>query len=144
MGNPREIVLLAQTLYERLGPKGIVLCEARAEERRRADDLDGAEFWRRVSRGLILVAVAPSAVKHPDSPSRQSSLWTLMQRIEGYRHLAAEAESAAEGAGEPGRRDLMALARGWRELVALFEGLSEAGAEYLPPEPAPNRVYELN
>jgi hypothetical protein len=144
MSNPREIVLLSQVLYERLGPKGVVLCEARAEERRRAEDLDGAEFWRRVSRGLILVALAPCAVQHAASPSRQTSMWTLMQRIEGYRHLAAEAEMAAEVAPEPGRRDLEALALGWRGLAAMFEGLSEAEAQFSPPEPAANRVYELN
>ncbi len=145
MSHPREVVLLAQDLYQRLGPGGIALAETRSDELTTAGDGDGARFWRRISRAMVLIAITPGSVQHAPIPRGRTETytWSLMQRIEGYRHLADEAEAAAAVA-PTGRRDLEALAQGWRELAAIHEQLSGAVAEIMPPEPFSGTIYELN
>ena len=53
MSRARETVLVAQQLFERLGPGAIGLAETRSEALREAGDIDGAQHWKGVSHAMI-------------------------------------------------------------------------------------------
>ncbi|HEX7199472.1 MAG TPA: hypothetical protein VF213_08340, partial [Dongiaceae bacterium] len=52
-----------------------------------------------------------------DRTAGPGALWRLMQRIEYYRHRAAEVERKAAGAPEAYRGDMLDLAVQWRDLA---------------------------
>jgi len=140
MSSARETVLIAQDLYERVGPVAIELADERSAGLREAGDMEAAQFWRDVCRAMILIATRPSAIRHA---SGDNPTWSLMQRIEGYRHLASEAEAVMEAVSDAGP-EIERLAQGWRELAAMFEQLAQATADTAPAEIFRGSPYELN
>jgi hypothetical protein len=145
MSSPRETVLIAQDLYERLGPGGVDMADARSDAMREAGDVRGAQFWRDVSRAMIMISARPNAIRRLEGmgSSSENVVWGLMQRIEGYRHLASEAEGIirdlSSAAPELGR-----LAKGWRELAATLEDLASTLNIVPPVETFQGTIYELN
>jgi len=143
MSSARETVLIAQDLYERVGPVAIELADERSGMLREVGNMEAAQFWRDVCRAMILIATRPSAIRHAPCAGGASPTWTLMQRIEGYRHLAAEAEAVMEAVSDAGP-EMERLAQGWRELAATFEQLAEVTADVGPAEVFGGTIYELN
>ncbi|MFL5298620.1 MAG: hypothetical protein ACJ798_19750 [Phenylobacterium sp.] len=146
MSYARETVLIAQQLFERLGPGAIGLVESRSDALREAGDIDGAKHWKGVSHAMIVIATQPSAILSLGAPKAkpENMLWSLMQSIEGYRHLASQAEQVISMAG-PGAQGLERIAAGWRELAATLESLAGELTEPVPPSDVRERsVYELN
>ena len=130
MRTARGAVLIAQDLFRRLGPDGIELVAVRVEALRAIGDAEAARFWRSVGRALRLIAAAPSSVSDRQrnaaaGSARQRTLWLLMQRIEGFRHLAAAAEREASAATCTAcAEDYLGLASEWRHLATELEGLA--------------------
>jgi hypothetical protein len=145
MNSARETVLMAQDLYERLGPAGIELADVRSDALREDGNMDGAQFWRDVSRAMILIATRPNAVRPMSAAATAADnpTWSLMQRIEGYLHLADEAESVLRAINATGA-EMNRLATGWRELAATLEQLAVAMKAVEPPEVFEGTTYELN
>jgi hypothetical protein len=145
MNSARETVLMAQDLYERLGPAAIELADVRSDDLREDGNMDGAQFWRDVSRAMILIATRPNAIRRMAgaAAANDNTTWSLMQRIEGYRHLADEAESVMKAVTATGA-EMDRLATGWRELAATLEQLAATFKAIEPPEAFEGSTYELN
>jgi hypothetical protein len=145
MSSARETVLMAQDLYERLGSAAIELAEVRSGALRDAGNTDGAQFWREVSKAMLLIATAPNTVRYAtrSNAAGENPTWSLMQRIEGYRHLASEAEAVLKAISTAGA-EMARIATGWRELAATLEQLAAAADEIRAPEVFSGDVYELN
>jgi hypothetical protein len=143
MSSARETVLIAQDLYERVGPVAIELADERSGALREVGNVEAAQFWRDVCRAMILIATRPSTIRHAPCEPGSNPTWSLMQRIEGYRHLASEAEAVTDAISDAGP-EIERLAQGWRELAATFEQLAQVTADIAPPEPFSGTIYELN
>ena len=125
MHTPREAVLVAQELYLKMGVDGVETIECRADGALGSGDPQAANFWSRVARAMSLMASAPCtvrAVAQEGSRGARSRIWPLMQRIEGFRHLASEAESRARATDcETSAGHFLSIADGWRQLTADLE-----------------------
>jgi hypothetical protein len=130
MPTPREAVLVAQELFLKMGASGVETAESRAAGALGCGDPETANFWSRVARAMSLMARAPStvrAVAQEGARGCRSHIWPLMQRIEGFRHLASEAEGQARTtACEASAGHFLSIAAGWRELTADLEQLASA------------------
>jgi len=133
MHTARETVLVAQDLYQRLGPGGVEVVEVQAARALGRGETGMAEFWFRVGRAIGVMGSAPGAVRAAawsDAAFERNPTWALMQRIEAVRHFASEAERAAQAAdGETSAGHLLAIATGWRQLgrdLAHFAGFAAA------------------
>jgi hypothetical protein len=143
MSNARETVLIAQDLYERMGAGGIELADGRAQSLRGAGDMGGSQFWRDVSHAMVLIATRPNSILRLSSAGSESPIWSLMQRVEGYRHLASEAEDVASAVSATST-EMERIAKGWRELAATLEVLASQLPEVRAPEAFRGSLYELN
>jgi hypothetical protein len=129
MHSPREAVLVAQDLFLKMGVDGVETIVSRAEGALGSGDPETANFWSRVARAMRLMAGAPSTVRAvaQDGSRGGGNIWPLMQRIEGFRHLASEAESHARTtACEASAGHFLSIATGWRQLTADLEQLARA------------------
>jgi hypothetical protein len=128
MQTAHAIVLVAQDLFRRLGADGHALVAARAQALDSQSEPEPARFWRRVGLAMRLMDAAPNSVSEKTSATRARAArrrteWLLMQRIEGFRHLATAAERQALAAPAEGADDLRSIAVGWRDLASELEGL---------------------
>jgi len=144
MHTSREAVLVAQDLFLEMGAEGVETVESRADGARDCGDRDAATFWSRVARAMSLMAGAPStvrAVAQVGARGGRSPLWPLMQRIEGFRHLAHQAETRARTAGcEINAGHFLSIAAGWRQLTEDHERLASAAMASVQFDTAPDEV----
>jgi hypothetical protein len=103
-GNPAEI---AKRLYAELGQGAVSVVSARVEVARQASDAADVTHWNEVAQTLLALG----------GRGASDALWGFMQRIEYYRHRAAEVERKAAAAPEAYRQDMLELAVQWRDLA---------------------------
>lgn len=114
MLNPyRKADDIAAQLRNELGQGAFSFVSARVEESRQACDERGVRLWNDVASELV----KPAQCANENGRAVSSPLWALMQRIEYYRHRAAEVERKAAAAPEAYRKDLLDLATQWRDLA---------------------------
>jgi hypothetical protein len=111
MSNPAEI---AESLYAELGPGALSVVSGRVEAARQASEAENVRLWNDVARLLLAL---DRQVRGEAAACAGSSLWAFMQRIEYYRHRAAEVERKAAAAPEAYRQDMLELAGQWRDLA---------------------------
>ncbi len=144
MHTSREAVLVAQDLFLKMGAEGVDTIQSRAEGARESGDGEAATFWLRVARAMSLMAGAPStvrAVAQEGSRRSRSQLLSLMQRIEGFRHLAHQAETRAQTTGcQVNAGHFLSIAAGWRQLTEDHERLASAAMGSVKLDPTPNEV----
>lgn len=120
--------IMAQDLMDELGLDGLVEAGRRAEGCRRDGDLEGVRFWNTVGEHLRTDAGGPNAAA---APVADSVLWRLMQRVEHFRHRAAQCRSQAEQRADAVRGDLLDMEQHWLELATYAEllGVRSKGAK---------------
>jgi hypothetical protein len=111
MSDPAEI---AERLYAEFGQGAVSIVSARVEAARQASDAADVRLWNDVARTLLAL---DRRVRGEAAGCRGPSLWAFMQRIEYYRHRAAEVERKAAAAPEAYRQDMLELAGQWRDLA---------------------------
>lgn len=107
---------MARDLMDELGLDGLVEAGRRAEGCRRDGDAEGVQFWNAV--GQHLRGRAGSA------PLADSAAWRLMQRVEHFRHRAAQCRARAEQAPERLRGEILDIEEHWLELATYAELLA--------------------
>lgn len=105
---------IAESLYAELGQGALSVVSARVEAARQASDAADLRLWNDVARTLLAL---DRRVRGEAADYVGESLWGFMQRIEYYRHRAAEAERKAAAAPEAYRQDMLELAGQWRDLA---------------------------
>lgn len=110
-GNAAEI---AERLYAELGHGAVSLVSARVEAARQACELADVRLWIDVAQTLLTLV---RRVEGVGGRCASEALWGFMQRIEYYRHRAAEVERRAAAAPEAYRQDMLELAGQWRDLA---------------------------
>ncbi|HSZ51762.1 MAG TPA: hypothetical protein VK801_09350 [Caulobacteraceae bacterium] len=109
----RKAADIAAQLRNELGQDAFSFVSARVEEARQTCDERGLRLWNDVAGELV----KPDQCANENGRAVSSPLWGLMQRIEYYRHRAAEVERKAAAAPEAYRKDLLDLATQWRDLA---------------------------
>lgn len=105
-------------LRQELGHGSLSFAGVLAEEARLGSNLEHARLWDEVARELAALD------RRGDGGERREprgSVWGLMQRIEYYRHRAAEVERKATAAPEACRDDMLEVAEEWRDLALLAD-----------------------
>jgi hypothetical protein len=126
----RKSADIAIQLHNELGEGAFSFVSARVEEARQTRDERGVRLWKDVARELVQAA---RSVRNENGSSVSGSFWGLMQRIEYYRHRAAEVERKAAAAPDAYREDMLELAVQWRDLALhadLQARLSAASADF--------------
>jgi hypothetical protein len=106
----RKAVDIAVRLRAELGHDAFSFVSLRVEEARQSCDKRDVAHWNDVAGELL--ALGESA-----DGAAAGSIWSAMQRIEYYRHRAAEVERKAATAPEAYRREMLELAVQWRDLA---------------------------
>lgn len=114
LDHSRKPADMAVQLCNELGQEAFSFVSARVEEARQSSDESGVQLWKDVAGELVR---ANGSARGKNGAGLSGSLWRLMQRIEYYRHRAAEVELKAADAPEPCRKDLLELAVEWRDLA---------------------------
>ncbi len=109
----RNAAEIAERLYDELGHGAVSVVSTRVEDARQAGDAGEVRFWIDVAQTLLTL-VRPAG---GDRANASEALWGFMQRIEYYRHRAAEVERKAAAAPEAYRQDMLELAGQWRDLA---------------------------
>jgi hypothetical protein len=110
----RNAAEIAESLYAEMGRRAVSVVSARVEAARQACDAADVRLWHDVAETLVTL-VRPEAGENGRAAA--GSLWGFMQRIEYYRHRAAEVERRAAAAPEAYREDMLELAGHWRDLA---------------------------
>ena len=105
----RKAIDIAMRLHAELGRDAFSFVSIRVEEARQSCDQRGVQHWNDVASELLTLGECDGGAAR--------SIWGAMQRIEYYRHRATEAERKATTAPEAYRRDMLELARQWRDLA---------------------------
>jgi hypothetical protein len=104
---------IASHLRDELGEGAYAFVSRRAEEMRQAADARGVRLWSDVASELLRLDRRP----RKGDRGGPNSLRRVMQRVEYYRHRAAEVERKAAAAPILYRRDMLDLALQWRDLA---------------------------
>jgi hypothetical protein len=115
----RKAIQIALHLRHELGRGAFSFVRALAEEARQGSSGEVVRLWNDVARELA--ALEQHDVGSQRTAPPLNSEWGLMQRIEYYRHRAAEAERKAADAPEASRNDMLELAEEWRDLALLAD-----------------------
>jgi len=102
---------IASHLRDELGEGAYAFVSRQAEEVRQAADARGVRHWNGVASELLRLD------RRKLDGGGADSLWRVMQRVEYYRHRAAEVERKAAAAPILYRRDMLDLALQWRDLA---------------------------
>ena len=109
---------IALHLRHELGPDALSFVGGLAEEARLTSTPDAARLWNDVASELSAIDQHDGAGERMAPPA---SVWGLMQRIEYYRHRAAEVERKATDAPATFRDAMLELAEEWRDLALLAD-----------------------
>lgn len=109
---------MARDLIDELGLDGVMEAGRRAEDCRREGDSDGVRFWNSVGEHM--------RVGGNGDELTDSALWRLMQRVEYFRHRAAQCRARADGGDEVLRREMLEMEQHWLELATLAELMAGA------------------
>jgi hypothetical protein len=131
LNHSRKAADVAAQLRNELGEGALSFVSARVEEARQACDERGVRRWNDVAGELVKPGLCANENGRPVS----SPLWGLMQRIEYYRHRAAEVERKAAAAPEAYRKDLLDLATQWRDLALHADLQARISAANGSPDP---------
>jgi hypothetical protein len=115
----RNAAEIAESLYAEFGQGAVSVVSARVEAARQACEVADVGLWNDVARMLLALdrRVRSEAAGCPGRSPDGQSIWAFMQRIEYYRHRAAEVERKAAAAPEAYRQDMLELAGQWRDLA---------------------------
>ena len=114
----RNSAEIAESLYAEMGQHAVSVVSGRVEAARQASDVADVRLWNEVAQALMTLVQPAGGDDGGAAPATASaSLWGFMQRIEYYRHRAAEVERKAAAAPEAYRQDMLELAGQWRDLA---------------------------
>ena len=113
----RNSVEIAESLYAEMGERAVSVVSVRVEAARQASDTADVRLWNDVAQALLTLVRPAGGDDGRASAPASASLWAFMQRIEYYRHRAAEVERKAAAAPEAYRQDMLELAGQWRDLA---------------------------
>ena len=116
-------VVTARELHEELGLDAVVQAGARAEACRQQGDGEGVRFWNTVARNLRLLF--GDTGKDCGGNLRDQVLWRLMQRVEHFRHRAAECRRKGTAGPEPLRLEMLEIEQHWLELATYAEVIAD-------------------
>ena len=112
---------MARDLIGELGLDGLIEAGRRAEDCRREGDTDGVRFWNAVGAHM---RTGPDLSAPPEAMTG-SAKWRLMQRIEHFRHRAAQCRARAETADDVLHSEMLEMEQHWLELATFAELLAD-------------------
>lgn len=138
MPDRRKVMETAKNLRAQFGAEALSIVGTFVEQARQSADEAGVAFWLDVALGLT---VPPEAAA--DDQGAAGSLWWFMQRVELYRHRAAQAAIKASKGGLPYQQEMADISRQWRAL-ALQADLLARTRELLPPTLSPDDAGDVS